>query len=156
AAWMLPFLWAGMTLTVRRAVDAGWPAWCAVLFFVPYVSYVLIAALCLKPTHPTIDRAIEPESGRSSFGRAALSAISAGALFGVAVSVAALRITQTYGLALLFLTPFMMGAITGFVLKRRYDADGADTTWVTFGTFVVAGLAMFFASLEGAACLLMS
>lgn len=35
--WTLPFLWAGITLTARRAIDAGWPAWFALGFFVPYL-----------------------------------------------------------------------------------------------------------------------
>src|SRR5690242_16907000 len=47
AVWTLPFLWAGVTLTVRRSVDAGWPAWYAFAFFVSYLNYALILVLCI-------------------------------------------------------------------------------------------------------------
>src|SRR5215208_6330410 len=45
ALWTLPFLWAGITLTLRRALDAGWSAWTTMAFFVPVVNYVMMAAL---------------------------------------------------------------------------------------------------------------
>ncbi|NUO47516.1 MAG: DUF805 domain-containing protein [Polyangiaceae bacterium] len=45
----LPFLWIGTSMSVRRAVDAGWPAWIGFLFMVPVVHYVVLLALALKP-----------------------------------------------------------------------------------------------------------
>src|SRR5437764_4692127 len=150
AVWMLPFLWAGVTLTVRRAVDAGWPAWCAVAFFIPYLNYLLIAALCLKGTSGEGSQTAVAAPVVSSFGRSAALATAVGAAIGLAMVAAAVPFAQTYGLALLFLTPFMIGTITGFVLNRRYDADGFETIWVTLGTFAAAGLATFAMSLEGA------
>src|SRR5439155_1200432 len=47
AVWTLPFLWVGIGMSVRRAVDAGRSAWLALLFFVPYVNYLLMLALSL-------------------------------------------------------------------------------------------------------------
>src|SRR5215469_16504330 len=35
AIWTLPFLWIGVSLTMRRAIDAGSSAWLAILFFIP-------------------------------------------------------------------------------------------------------------------------
>jgi uncharacterized membrane protein YhaH (DUF805 family) len=32
----LPFIWIGVTMTVRRLRDAGKPVWLATLFFVPF------------------------------------------------------------------------------------------------------------------------
>ena len=34
-AWALPFLWIGISRTLRRLVDAAWPPWLCLLFFVP-------------------------------------------------------------------------------------------------------------------------
>lgn len=48
ALWTLPFLWAGVTLSMRRALDAGWSAWVALLFFVPYLNYPLMLALSVS------------------------------------------------------------------------------------------------------------
>jgi uncharacterized membrane protein YhaH (DUF805 family) len=47
--WTLPFLWIGVGMTLRRALDAGLSAWTAMLFFVPVASYVMMAGLCLTP-----------------------------------------------------------------------------------------------------------
>ena len=31
----LPFIWIGVSMSVRRARDAGWPGWVGLLFFLP-------------------------------------------------------------------------------------------------------------------------
>ena len=36
--WALPFIWIGVTLTMRRAIDAGRSPWWGLVFFVPYVN----------------------------------------------------------------------------------------------------------------------
>src|SRR4051794_18778113 len=43
----LPFLWIGVSMSARRAVDAGSSAWVALLFFVPVMNLALMAALAL-------------------------------------------------------------------------------------------------------------
>ena len=37
--WTLPFVWIGVSMTLRRAVDAGRSPWVSLLFFVPFVNY---------------------------------------------------------------------------------------------------------------------
>jgi uncharacterized membrane protein YhaH (DUF805 family) len=49
AVWALPFVWIGVTLSLRRALDAGLSPWLALWFFVPYVNYLLMAALAAAP-----------------------------------------------------------------------------------------------------------
>lgn len=39
-AWTLPFLWIGVSMTMRRAEDAGRSPFLALLYFVPLVNYV--------------------------------------------------------------------------------------------------------------------
>src|SRR5215469_8687105 len=46
----IPFLWVGVTLTVKRLRDAGQPLWLTLLFFVPAVNVVFFALLCLMPS----------------------------------------------------------------------------------------------------------
>src|SRR5882672_1079305 len=38
--WTLPFLWIGVSMTMRRAEDAGRSPFLALLYFVPLVNYV--------------------------------------------------------------------------------------------------------------------
>src|SRR5207248_9322298 len=56
--WSLPFLWIGVSMTVRRALDAGRSPWLAALFFVPVVNYAVMLALGAAPSRP---RAQAPE-----------------------------------------------------------------------------------------------
>jgi uncharacterized membrane protein YhaH (DUF805 family) len=156
AVWTLPFLWAGITLTVRRSVDSGWPAWYAFAFFVPYLNYALIVVLCLRRTRTAGVAAIGQPRLASSFARHASTAIAGGVAIGMAMIVLALPLSQHYGLALLFLTPFLMGAITGFLLNRDYHADGFETIWATLGTFALTGFATFATATDGAICILMA
>src|SRR5256885_11154465 len=39
----LPFVWIGVSMTMRRAVDAGSSPWTALMFFVPLLNFVLMA-----------------------------------------------------------------------------------------------------------------
>jgi len=46
-AMALPFLWIGVSMSMRRAIDAGRSPWIALLFFVPVINFVLMAILSL-------------------------------------------------------------------------------------------------------------
>jgi len=46
----LPFLWIGVSMTMRRAVDAGSSPWIALLFFVPVLNYCLMLLLAVLPS----------------------------------------------------------------------------------------------------------
>ncbi|MGH7536205.1 MAG: DUF805 domain-containing protein, partial [Gemmatimonadales bacterium] len=126
ALWTLPFLWAGVTLTMRRALDAGWSAWLCVLFFVPFVNWVLMLLL------GTLPRAVHPRSApppRRDERRlpGALLAIAAGLALGLGMLALSVRLMQTYGLALFLGTPFLIGTLTAFLLNQRYPASRRET-----------------------------
>jgi uncharacterized membrane protein YhaH (DUF805 family) len=73
AAAALPFIAAGLSLTVRRLRDAGLPRWLLVLFFVPFANLLFFAAMSLLPsrerltpspaTPPASDPPLAPVSG---------------------------------------------------------------------------------------------
>src|SRR5437764_14047243 len=63
--WTLPFLWIGVAMTLRRAIDAGRSPWLALVFFVPLGNYVVMLARCRLPTVP-----LDPREERAG-GRAA-------------------------------------------------------------------------------------
>ncbi|MBE7464700.1 MAG: DUF805 domain-containing protein [Planctomycetes bacterium] len=46
----LPFVAAGLALTLRRLRSAAWPSWLVLFFFVPLLNAILFAALILAPT----------------------------------------------------------------------------------------------------------
>src|SRR5258708_27746462 len=94
AVWTLPFLWIGVALTLRRLVDAGRTPWLSLLFFVPYVNYVLMLLLSILPTAlrpPALRQAEFRRQGQLL--REALVGIAAGP----AVSVPAALVSAVWG-----------------------------------------------------------
>src|SRR6516164_5640505 len=48
-AWSLPFIWMGLSLTVRRLRDIGVHPFYAGFFFLPFLHIALFAALVIAP-----------------------------------------------------------------------------------------------------------
>lgn len=155
--WTLPFLWIGISLTLRRALDAGASAWAALLFFVPLVSYAMMVWLCLAPTREPIPRGAGDRIGPGEGRRlpTALLSMAIGTALGLGMLLFGVRVLSTYGLALFMGTPFVVGAVTAFVMGRSHPATMRETLEVvTMTAFLVAGAA-FALGTEGVVCLLM-
>jgi uncharacterized membrane protein YhaH (DUF805 family) len=155
-AWTLPFLWIGVTLTIRRLLDAGWSAWWSLLFFVPLLNYVLIAVLLAVPgAPPRLYLSAATDAAAPRLPRALLS-IAFGALFGLLMVSMAVVWIESYGLALFMGTPFVIGLVTAYVLCRQYPASLLETIEVVFMTVVLTAGAGLVIGLEGAVCLAMA
>lgn len=46
----LPFIWTGVSMTMRRLRAAGLPIWLVKLFFIPVVNLIMFTALCILPS----------------------------------------------------------------------------------------------------------
>src|SRR5256886_11144517 len=102
-----PFLWIGVAMTLRRAVDAGRSPWLALAFFVPLVNYVVMLALCRLPTvplHPREERA----GGRAGDPRPAPVLYGIAARLAVALPPILLNgyVLRRYSTSLFLGTPF--------------------------------------------------
>jgi hypothetical protein len=157
AAWTLPFMWIGFSMSMRRALDAGRTAWLALLFFIPYVTYVLIALLVALPSAPA-RRARLPAEPRAYERRlpSALLSMAAGAGIGLAMIVLSVATLRTYGVALFYGTPFVMGAVTAFMLNRRYPTRWRETVELVTMTVAVTGGAVILLAVEGTVCVVMA
>jgi uncharacterized membrane protein YhaH (DUF805 family) len=111
----LPFLWIAVSLSVRRAVDAGKNAWLGLWIFVPFVNLLMMVYFCLLPSDST--RAVEAnqdpvyrepliEHRLSS----ALLGIAASAVICITMVSVCVYLIQDYGAALFMGTPIIMGA----------------------------------------------
>src|SRR5688572_7064173 len=116
--WAVPFVWVGVTLSVRRAIDALVFPGVVVLFFVPVLNYLLMVALALVPTRareetPAIVERLTPAPDRSApWGRFAVSmqwGVLAGAAVGIAGVVLAVMGLRNYGAAVFLGLPFAVG-----------------------------------------------
>ena len=151
----LPFLWAGITLTLRRAIDAGRSPWWALGFFVPFVNYVTIAALCTLPSVtdlPATHRPLPPRSDQTKY----LIAILPGLAFGLSMLWLTVYALLDYSVALFFATPFGVGALTAFTLNRRYLVSTRQTTQVVLLTLAVLAVSLLVFGGEGALCIAMA
>ncbi|HEY2941515.1 MAG TPA: SRPBCC family protein, partial [Vicinamibacteria bacterium] len=155
--WTLPFMWIGVVMTLRRALDAGiWPVF-ALLYFVPGVNYVVMLTLCVLPSRPlpvaaTPARAVE---GRFRFGAAVL-----GVLLGVSITsllaLLSVQLLKQYSATLFLATPLIVGACCGIVLNYRRPQPIGPTIGVALAAMVITGGAFLLFALEGIVCLAMA
>jgi uncharacterized membrane protein YhaH (DUF805 family) len=160
-AWALPFIIIGVRLTMRRAIDAAWSPWIALIFFVPYLNYLLMLVLCFAPSRPInrFEPAIPaiPEPGATDDKRAFLTAVLAGAAIGVAMIAFGVYAIRSYGSVLFLGTPFVMGVMSAFALRRMEPDSSTGRAYraAAFAILVVGG-GLLLIALEGLACLVMA
>jgi uncharacterized membrane protein YhaH (DUF805 family) len=165
----LPFMWVGVTMSVRRAVDAGLSAWAGLAFLVPVLNYLAMIALSVWPPKAGAawDGARAPlyrqKPAQEALPREVDSAIKS-ALFGVVAAlglgVAMLGLSVyalgLYGWALFFATPFVMGAVSAFLFNRPHARSLSRTALVSLTSIGIACAAMMLFALEGLVCLMMA
>ena len=153
--WTLPFVWIGVSMTLRRAVDAGRSPWLSLLFFVPFVNYALMLTLAALPSRPP------PRPPGSIVAAPAIDSRLIAGLLGVAAALAitiptiviGVYVRRLYSAGLFLGTPFTIGYISAYVFNARGVQTMSHTIQVAFlGVVIVAGAMLLFA-LEGAVCL---
>lgn len=156
ALWSLPFLWIGISMSMRRALDAGRSAWLALLFFVPGLSYLLMALLAALPPRVTSREArVAPRPYESRLPGAML-AIAAGGVVGVGMIAMSVYLLRSYGVSLFLGTPFVVGALTAFLFNRRYPASARESQEIVLMTILCIGGVALVTAAEGAICLIMA
>ncbi len=169
AACALPFLWIGLSMSVRRAVDAGKSPLLGLLFVIPVINYGMIAYLAALRTADTpvwnasngvYRRGPDPVVERENMGsgtRAMLSGMAAAMLVGIPMTLLSVFGLKSYGMALFFLTPFAVGVITTIVYARRSPtATIYKCVGVTLCSVALIGTATLLFALEGALCVAMA
>jgi uncharacterized membrane protein YhaH (DUF805 family) len=154
ALWTLPFLWVGVSMSMRRAFDAGISGWSALLFFLPYVNYAYMAVMAVLPSqrHASQVRSVRA----AGTNRSAAVAIVAGMTVGLGMLAISVYGFAAYGAALFLGTPFLIGALTAFLLNRPNAIPGAQTQLIVALTMASVGAIALVTAGEGAVCLLMA
>ena len=155
--WTLPFMWIGVTMTMRRAIDAGKSAaWCAA-FFIPFVNYAVMLWLAAVPSSEEMleDEGVDRTTTADRYRNAIFGALGA-----VACALAAILVSVygfgSYGGPLFLGTPFIQGLVCGWSFNRdRIRTDGETNGVVFLSLLIVAGIVFLFA-MEGIVCLLMA
>lgn len=154
AIWALPFLWVGVSMSTRRAIDAGLRAPVGLLFFVPLVNLIVIAMLCTLPSRPPRLDARAVEGVRST--RVVLAALGLTAALSVGMTVLSTFVAAQYGAALFVGTPFALGFFVGWILNRDQSVAWRTTIGVTTLGLLTSGAALMLFALEGLLCLAMA
>ncbi|HTA58549.1 MAG TPA: DUF805 domain-containing protein [Candidatus Baltobacteraceae bacterium] len=161
----LPFIWIGVTMTLKRLRDAGQPLWPTILFFAPVINLLFFAILVVLPTDETGynqasqgapgTRPVSPYWPTTRTGSAA-AAVVITALLGVLVTWGALRLVGNYGLTLFISLPFVMGYLAVMIYSRTQETNSNDVVSVVSLSLLLTGLGITAIAVEGIVCLLMA
>jgi len=153
-AWTLPFLWIAVTMTARRAADAGLSPALSMLVLVPIVSWLCMLALCLPNSAP--QESASPPLARRATADQLLSAALPAAALGMLLCAIGVLWLGDYGSVLFLATPFAMGMLTGVRLRQVGAASLLSTFLAAQLTVLLVGGALLVFALEGAICLAMA
>jgi len=155
--WTLPFLWIAISMSIRRAADAGISPWIAFLVLIPLANLLFMVILSLLPSQPgdqwNLSRIEAPETDtrRSAALSVGLSLIIGGAMFLMSV-----YLLRSYGGSLFLGTPLMMGASAGYFFNRPGSHSFLASSGLGAASVLLGCLAMLLFALEGVLCLLMA
>jgi uncharacterized membrane protein YhaH (DUF805 family) len=161
----LPFIWLGLTLTVKRLRDAGEPTWLAALFFVPIANLLFYLLLSLKPS-VAVTRSEEgaPWPARNAIERCIPRTRAASAVLSIALTAAiglgftflGTQVIAQYGWGLFVGLPFCLGLFA--VLTHSYHQPRGFGECLTVAVLPVAilGAILLLVAMEGVICLLMA
>ena len=159
ALWAAPFALVGVSLSLRRALDARVSPWIALLFFLPGVNWVLLAVMALLPSRPApagevvgpARSALEPDQIRAAF-----QGVGGGLVVGAVLAALWVLALHRYGGALFLGTPFSMCAAGGFFFNRRLARSPRATAAVGTLSVLLLGGGMLLFAFEGGLCLVMA
>ena len=153
----LPFLWIGVGMSARRAADAGRSPWLALLFFVPGLNYLLMAALAALPPLSRVRWPVEaPQPQVDERLRSAMLGVAAA----VGITLVSLGIgvyfRRAYSAGLFLGVPFTIGYITAYIHNRRFPRSPGESLVLAVAGVVVASGGVVAFALEGLVCIIMA
>jgi len=153
----LPFMWVGLSMSLRRACDAGLSPLFALLFLVPGFNYLMMLTLAALPSASPAETARGAALLRPQ-GRlvAALLGVAVGGSLALAITLFSTLVLGEYGLMLFLVTPVMVGVCSGWLYNRRGDRGGWATAVVALLAVTLAGLSLLLLAIEGAICVMMT
>jgi len=154
----LPFFWIGISMSVRRAADAGLPPFLGLAFAIPGVNFFVMLALAIAPSSPSArwseDTPLDEYAGPVL--RSALIATVASTMLGLAIGTLAAHRWGGYGFMLFFATPLAMGVIAGYLTNRLARSPLSTTVVAAVLATALTGGGLLLFALEGVICIAMA
>jgi uncharacterized membrane protein YhaH (DUF805 family) len=160
--WLaVPFIWAAVTLTLRRLRDANLPLWLVLVFFVPFINVIFLYVLAAMPTRQSADEelGLPARVGRlipeSKFGSAVFG-IALTALIAVLETVLSTNGVAQYGWGLFVGVPFFLGLNSSLISGFHRPRSLSTCLLVAILSVSLVGLALLAFAFEGIICLAMA
>jgi uncharacterized membrane protein YhaH (DUF805 family) len=155
--YMLLAAWALAALAFRRAANANVSEWIAAYAIAPLVQVLVIVFLSCAPEHSGTSRASDAEQIPADSG---WTPIAQGMLAGIgltlfAVAVGAL-VFGSYGYGMFVVSPFVIGATTGYFGNRQGDIGDGRTVKLTALATALGGVVLVVTALEGVVCIVLA
>ncbi len=163
----IPFIWAGLALTVQRLRSVGLPLKMVVLFFVPTINLLFLAVLCILPARLRTDLETgPPDNGflkavldriipRSRLGSAAMAVVLTGAV-GIGLIAISVHGFRQYGAMLFVGLPFALGLMASLLYGYHQERNVGECFAVAGLAIVLVGLSLLAFAIEGVICILMA
>jgi hypothetical protein len=161
-ALALPFIWAGVGLTLRRLRSIGLPSWLVAFFFVPVVNLLFFLALAALPDQPSHAGERVPQTAfldrlipRSKSG-SAVAGVMLGLLLGVPLTLLGVMVMGKYGWGLFVGLPFTTSLLAVLIYSYHEQRSLAACVSIGLGTVTTMGVTLMAVAIEGVICLLMA
>ena len=182
-ALSLPFIWLGVSMTMKRLRSAGLPPQVVALFFVPFLNLLFFLVLCVLPedyvqqANPA-RAAVLPSAG--TMGRQALqypqsaegssisrfvpeTALGSAAVsllvtvpIGLATAILGTQILMNYGWGLFVALPFVMGCAAALIYGARRPRSAGALIGVACLSVLLLAVALMGLAFEGLICIAMA
>ena len=154
--YLLIVAWVLAALAYQRAADAGISEWIAAAAFAPFIQVPVIAYLSSLPSTDT-PAAVPRDDAPGS--RLHLAGLAYGVLACVGVTIAAVALStmlfSVYGVGLFVIAPFVIGAITAYLMNLRSDLGVRNTNILLAAATGMAAIALVAVALEGIVCIIL-
>ena len=153
----LIFLWIGVSMTSRRALDANLSPWWVILFFVPALNIFLMLYLSFKPSANNL---IEHKSDFTHKATGPLRFLFlymiVTAILGALVTGILVFVNKSYGNILFIALPFAIGLCFGYFINRKGFLGFKKTLLLALGTMLLSNGFILLFAIEGLMCVLMA
>lgn len=153
--WTLPFLWIAVSMSIRRAADAGTSPWLGFVVLIPIMNLALMLVLCL---FPSVSDNLWRFSRMTCKERPLHAALSVGfsLIVGGIMVVTSVYVLSSYGASLFLGTPILMGASAAYLYDRSAPGSFVTSALVGAASALAGSAAMLLFAMEGVVCLVMA
>jgi uncharacterized membrane protein YhaH (DUF805 family) len=161
----IPFMTAGVLLTLKRLRSARLSPWLVLLFFVPVVKIIFFLLLCVIPSRERVEAENERGGGpKSLLGLIIPRSMVGSAITGMLLANAAgmlsiwlgTSVLRNYGWSLFVGLPFVMGFLVVLVFGYHEARSLKSCLLVSLLATFAAGAVLLLVAIEGIICLIMA